>query len=114
LGGDGLAKRNQLAEVVGQLLRARVQFGHHRSKQHGGAKRLQRIFGPYQQGRRRAPSGAASTSTISERRESSEPRICCSWLSSGRSRASASPIRVSTLRTWAAMSISCALSLLRS
>ena len=61
-----------------------------------------------------ARCSAASTSIISERRESSEPRICCSRLSSGRSRASASPIRVSTPRTWAAMSISCALSLLRS
>ena len=64
--------------------------------------------------RRPARCRAASTSTISERRESSEPRICCSRLSSGRSRASASPIRVSTPRTWAAMSISCWLSLLRS
>ena len=64
--------------------------------------------------RRPARCSAASTSTISERRESSEPLICCSRASSGRSRASASPIRVSTLRTWAAMSISCALSLLRS
>ena len=41
-------------------------------------------------------------------------RICCSRPSSGRSRASASPMRVSTLRTCAAMSISCWLSLLRS
>ena len=61
-----------------------------------------------------ARCSAARTSTISERRESSEPRICCSRASSGRSRASASPIRVSTPRTWAAMSISCWLSLLRS
>ena len=64
--------------------------------------------------RRPARCSAASTSTISERRESSEPRISCSRTSSGRSRASASPIRVSTPRTWAAMSISCWLSLLRS
>ena len=64
--------------------------------------------------RRPARCRAASTSTISERRESSDERICCSRESSGRSRASASPIRVSTPRTWAAMSISCWLSLLRS
>ena len=64
--------------------------------------------------RRPARCKAASTSTISERRESSEPRICCSRASSGRSRASASPILVSTPRTWAAMSINCWLSLLRS
>ena len=64
--------------------------------------------------RRPARCSAASTSTISARRESSEPRICCSRESSGGSRASASPILVSTLRTWAAISISCALSLLRS
>ncbi len=57
--------------------------------------------------RRPARCSAASTSTISARRESREERICCSRLSSGRSRASASPILVSTLRTWAAMSISC-------
>jgi len=39
--------------------------------------------------RRPARCRAASTSTISERRESSELRICCSRESSGRSRASA-------------------------
>ncbi len=64
--------------------------------------------------RRPARCNAASTSTISERRESSEPRTCCSRLSSGRNRASASPILVSTPRTSPAISINCALSLLRS
>ena len=64
--------------------------------------------------RRPARCSAASTSTISERRESSEALTCCSRTSSGRSRASVSPIRVSTLRTWVAMSISCWLSLERS
>src|SRR6202022_1290830 len=58
LRGDGLAKRNQFAEVAGQFLRPCPQFGHHGAEQHGGAKRLQRVFRPYQQGRRRAPSRA--------------------------------------------------------
>ena len=40
------------------FLRARAQFGHHRSEQHGGAQRLQRVLRPHQQRRRRAPSGA--------------------------------------------------------
>ena len=64
--------------------------------------------------RRPARCRAASTSTISARRESSEARTCCSRLSSGRRRPSVSPMRVSTPRTWVAMSISCWLSLERS
>jgi hypothetical protein len=64
--------------------------------------------------RRPARCNAASTSTISARRESSEALTACSRLSSGRSPASVSPMRVSTLRTWVAMSISCWLSLERS
>ena len=41
-----LRKRDQFAEVVGQFFRARAHFGHHRAQQHGGAKRLQRVFRP--------------------------------------------------------------------
>ena len=51
------------------------------AEQHGGAKRLQRVFRPYQQGRRRAPSRALQRCQHLHdlgRRESSEPRICCS------------------------------------
>ena len=42
----------------GQFFRAGAQFGHHRAEQHRGAQRLQRVFRPHQQRRRRAPSGA--------------------------------------------------------
>lgn len=35
-----------------------MQFGHHRSQQHCGAQRLQRVFWPHQQGRRRTPACA--------------------------------------------------------
>ena len=53
-----LAQIHQFAEIGGKFLRASAQFGDDRSEQHGGAQRLQRVFGPDQQRRRRAPAGA--------------------------------------------------------
>ena len=49
---------DQFAEVAGQLFGAAAHFRHHGAEQHRGAQRLQRIFGPHQQRRRRAAAGA--------------------------------------------------------
>jgi hypothetical protein len=56
--GDGLAERDQFGEVGGQPFRTAAQFGHDRAEQHRGAQRLQCVFRPHQERRRRAPSGA--------------------------------------------------------
>src|SRR5713101_2711856 len=58
LGSDVLANRDQFAEVGGQSVRTSAQFGHNGSEQHRRAKRLQRVFRPYQQGWRHPPSRA--------------------------------------------------------
>ena len=53
-----LRSAHQFAEIGGEFFRAPAQFGHHGSEQHRGAQRLQRVFRPHQQRRRRAPAGA--------------------------------------------------------
>ena len=77
-------ERDQFTEVAGQSFGAPAQFGHDGAQQHCRAKRLQRIFGSYQQRRRRAPCRPVAAPPAPRQFRSAANQASCKSAARGR------------------------------